>query len=109
MRSIFLREINAFFSSMIGFLAMGFFIVITGLVIWFFPEYDILNYGYATLDSFFTLAPILFLFIIPAITMRLFSEEMQMGTLEWIFTKPIADKEIILGKRQVIICNLEGN
>lgn len=98
MRAVFFREINSFFSSMIGFLAMGFFILITGLVLWFFPEYDILNYGYATLESFFTLAPILFLFIIPAITMRLFSEEKQMGTLEWIFTKPISDKDILLGK-----------
>lgn len=98
MKAIFLREINSFFSSMIGFLAMGFFITITGLVLWFFPDYDILSYGYATLESFFTLAPILFLFIIPAITMRLFSEEKQMGTLEWVFTKPFSDRDILLGK-----------
>lgn len=98
MKAIFIREINSFFSSMIGFLAMGFFILITGLVLWFFPEYSILNYGYATLDSFFTLAPILFLFIIPAITMRLFSEETQLGTLEWVLTKPIKDRDILLGK-----------
>lgn len=98
MRAIFFREINAFFSSMIGFLAMGFFITITGLVLWFFPEYEILEYGYATLESFFTLAPILFLFIIPAITMRLFSEEKQMGTIEWLYTKPFTDREILLGK-----------
>lgn len=98
MKSIFFREINSFFSSMIGFLAIGFFITITGLVLWFFPEYDILEYGYATLESFFTLAPILLLFIIPAITMRLFSEEKQMGTLEWLFTKPFSDRDILLGK-----------
>jgi len=98
MKSVFFREINSFFSSMIGFLAMGFFILITGLVLWFFPEYNVLNSGYSTLDSFFSLAPILFLFIIPAITMRLFSEEKQLGTLEWIFTKPISEKEILLGK-----------
>ncbi len=55
MKAIFLREINSFFSSMIGFLAIGFFITITGLVLWFFPDYDILSYGYATLESFFTL------------------------------------------------------
>ena len=64
MKAIFFREINSFFSSMIGFLAMGFFITITGLMLWFFPEYDILSYGYSTLESFFILAPILFLFII---------------------------------------------
>jgi len=98
MRAIFLREINSFFSSMIGFLAVGFFITITGLVLWFFPEYDILGYGYATLESFFALAPILFLFIIPAITMRLFSEEKQMGTIEWVYTKPFSDSDILLGK-----------
>ena len=98
MKALFFREISSFFSSMIGFLAMGFFILITGLVLWFFPEYSILQYGYATLDSFFGLAPILLLFIIPAITMRLFSEEKQMGTLEWLYTKPLTDLEIILGK-----------
>lgn len=98
MKPIFLREINSFFSSMIGFLAMGFFIIITGLVLWFFPEYSLLKYGYASLESFFSLAPILLLFIIPAITMRLFSEEMQLGTLEWLYTKPIKDIQIILGK-----------
>jgi ABC-2 type transport system permease protein len=83
---------------MIGFLAMGFFIIITGLVLWFFPEYSLLKYGYASLESFFSLAPILLLFIIPAITMRLFSEEIQLGTLEWVLTKPLLDREIILGK-----------
>jgi ABC-2 type transport system permease protein len=98
MKAIFFREINSFFSSMIGFLAMGFFITITGLMLWFFPEYDILSYGYSTLESFFILAPILFLFIIPAMTMRLFSEEKQMGTLEWLLTKPFSDSDILLGK-----------
>lgn len=98
MKAVFIREINSFFSSMIGFLAMGFFILITGLMLWFFPEYDLLSSGYATLESFFALAPILFLFIIPAITMRLFSEEKQLGTLEWIFTKPLSDRDILLGK-----------
>lgn len=98
MRSIFYREVNSFFSSMIGFLAMGFFITITGLVLWFFPEYSLLKYGYASLDSFFSLAPLLLLFIIPAITMRLFSEERQLGTLEWLYTKPVKDTDIILGK-----------
>lgn len=98
MKVVFLREINSFFSSMIGFLAMGFFIVITGLCLWFFPEYNILNFGYASLESFFSLAPLLFLFIIPAITMKLFSEEKQLGTLEWIMTKPISDRDILLGK-----------
>ena len=104
MKAIFFREINSFFSSMMGFLAMGFFITITGLVLWFFPEYDILDFGYATLESFFTLAPILFLFIIPAITMRLFSEEKQMGTLEWVYTKPFSDRDILLGKFFASLC-----
>lgn len=98
MRAIFLREINSFFSSMIGFLAMGFFILITGLVLWFFPEYSILNYGYATMEGFFGLGPVLLLIIIPAITMRLFSEEKQLGTIEWLYTKPLKDYEIVLGK-----------
>lgn len=98
MKSIFFREINAFFSSLIGFLAIGIFVVITGFLIWFFPDYSILNYGYATLEILFSLAPILLLIIIPAITMKLFSEEKQLGTIEWIYTKPIKDRDIILGK-----------
>lgn len=98
MRTIFFREINAFFSSSIGFLAIGIFVVITGFLIWFFPDYSILNYGFATLEILFSLAPILLLIIIPAITMKLFSEEKQLGTIEWIYTKPVRDRDIILGK-----------
>jgi ABC-2 type transport system permease protein len=98
MKSILIKEIHAFFSSLIGFLAIGIFVGITGFMIWFFPTYSVLNYGYSSLEMFFSLAPILLLIIIPAITMRLLSEEKQSGTIEWIFTKPLTDWDIILGK-----------
>jgi ABC-2 type transport system permease protein len=98
MKSILYKEIHTFLSSYIGFLAMGIFVVITGLMIWVFPQYSVLNYGYSSLEMFFSLAPILLLIIIPAITMRLLSEEKQTGTIEWIYTKPLSDWQIILGK-----------
>jgi ABC-2 type transport system permease protein len=98
MKAIFLKEVHQFFSSLIGFLAMGIFIAITGFLLWFFPDYSVMQYGYATLEMFFSLAPVLLLIIVPAITMRLFSEEKQTGTIEWLFTKPIKDLDIILGK-----------
>lgn len=98
MKSIFLKEINSFFSSLIGYVSIVVFLVITGVLLWFIPEYSVINYGFATLESFFTLAPILFLIIIPAITMRSLAEEKSLGTLEILFTKPISDFQIVFGK-----------
>jgi ABC-2 type transport system permease protein len=98
MISIFWKEINAFFSSYIAYLVMGIFTVLTGLFMWVFPESSIIDYNYASMDSLFSLAPFILLFMIPAITMRSFAEEKQRGTIEYIFTKPISDLEIILGK-----------
>ena len=69
-----------------------------GLFAWVFPETNILDDGYATLDSFFSFAPWIFMFLIPAITMRSFAEEKNSGTIEFITTKPISDTQIILGK-----------
>ncbi len=98
MTSIFLKEINNFFSSLIGSVSMIVFLIITSVLLWLIPSYSVLNYGFATLEGFFSLAPILFLIIIPAITMRLIAEEKNLGTLEILFTKPISDFQIIIGK-----------
>lgn len=65
---------------------------------WVFPDYSLLDYGYASLDQLFVIGPWLFMFLIPAITMRFFSEEKRTGTIELLFTKPVTDLQIILGK-----------
>lgn len=98
MLSVFQKEINAFFSSILGYIVIGVFLVIMGLVMWVFPESSILEYNYATLDQLFNIAPLIFMFLIPAITMRSFAEEQQSGTIELLSTKPIREMEIILGK-----------
>lgn len=98
MKSIFIKEVNSFFSSLIGNIAILIFLFITGILLWFIPSYSILNYGFSSMEMLFSLAPILFLFIIPAITMRSFAEEKNNGTIELLFTKPLTDIEIVLGK-----------
>lgn len=98
MWSIFKKEINSFYSSLIGYIVVGVFLIILGLMIWVFPDTSLLNYNYATLDQLFDLAPLIFMFLIPAVTMRSFAEEQQNGTLELLTTKPLSDWEIVLGK-----------
>ena len=98
MLSIFLKEINAIFSSLIGYIVIGVFLIMMGLIMWVFPDFSILNYSYATLDQLFSIAPFIFLFLIPAITMRSFAEEQQSGTIELLATRPLSDWAIILGK-----------
>jgi ABC-2 type transport system permease protein len=93
------REIHSFFGSLIGYLVIAVFLVINGLFLWLFDgPFNILNAGFADLSSFFQLAPWVLIFLIPAVTMRSFSDEKRMGTLELLFTKPISLKEIVLGK-----------
>jgi len=98
MSSIFIKELNSFFSSIVGYVAILVFLVACGLFLWVLPEYSILDYGYATLDKFFDIAPMLLLLLIPAITMRSFADEFKGGTIEWLSTKPLTDLDIILGK-----------
>ena len=98
MIGIFLKEINTFFSSLIGYIVIGVFLVFLGLMMWVFPDSSLLEYKFATLDQLFSLAPIIFMFLIPAITMRTFAEENQNGTIELLATRPLHDMEIILGK-----------
>src|SRR5688500_10434243 len=98
MRSVFINEINSFFSSIVGYVAVLVFVVACGLFLWVIPDSSILEYGYATLDRFFELAPWFLLLLIPAITMRSFADEFRGGTIEWLATKPLSDMDIILGK-----------
>jgi ABC-2 type transport system permease protein len=98
MMSIFRKEINLFFSSLIGYIALLVFLTGIGLFVWVFPDTNVLDYGYAGLDILFYTAPWVFLFLIPAVTMRSFSEEIGTGTIELLATRPLTDYDIILGK-----------
>ncbi|POY38468.1 gliding motility-associated ABC transporter permease subunit GldF [Solitalea longa] len=98
MYTILKKEISGFLSSMVAYVTIIFFLVITGLFLWVFPDSSILDYGYAGLDSLFYIAPYVFMFLIPAITMRSFAEEKKEGTFELLSTSPITDWQIILGK-----------
>ena len=99
MFTIFKKELRTFFSNATGYIVIGIFLILTGLFLWVIPgEYNILDAGYANVDGLFYLAPWLFLFLCPAITMRLFAEEVQTGTWELLVTKPLSKMQIVLGK-----------
>ncbi len=98
MFSIFQKEIHAFFSSVIGYMVIAVFLVSIGLFMWVFSETSVLDYHFATMDQLFSIAPLVFLFLIPAITMRSYAEEKSKGTIEFLYTKPLTDIEILLGK-----------
>ncbi len=98
MLPVFFKEINAFFSSLIGYVVVGTFLILMGLLLWVFPEYSILDNNYASLDTLFGVAPMVFMFLIPAVTMRTFAEEKQTGTIELLVTRPITDWQIVGGK-----------
>lgn len=92
------KEFNSFLNSLIAYVVMGVFLTAMGLLVWVFPETSVLDYGYADLDTLFSFGPYIFIFLVPAITMRSFAEEKKSGTLELLFTKPLTDWDIIGGK-----------
>ncbi|GAB7257697.1 gliding motility-associated ABC transporter permease subunit GldF [Polaribacter sp. OB-PA-B3] len=99
MIAILKKEFNSFFSSPIAYLVIGVFLLINGLFLWIFKDnFNILNAGFADLNPFFYLAPWVFLFLIPAITMKSFADEYSNGTIELLKTKPISNWQIVLGK-----------
>ena len=98
MLSILNKEISGFFSSLVAYITIAVFLLVTGLFLWVFPDSSILEYGYAGLDSFFNIAPYVFMFLIPAITMRSLAEERKDGTFELLATRPITDWQIVFGK-----------
>ena len=99
MKSIALREIKSFFGSPIGYLVIAIFLLLNGLFLWVFDgEYNILQSGFADLSPFFTLSPWILIFLIPAVTMRSFSDEKKQGTLELLLTKPLSIWQIVNGK-----------
>lgn len=99
MYAIFKKEINSFFSSAIGYLVIALFLIVNGLFIWVIEnDFNSLNSGFADLTGYYYLAPWIFLFLIPAITMKSFSEERKQGTLEILLTTPITKIQLVLGK-----------
>ena len=99
MKAILLREIKSFFGSPVGYLVIAIFLLLNGLFLWVFEgDYNILNSGFADLTPFFTIAPWILIFLIPAVTMRSFSDERKQGTLELLLTKPLSVWQIVNGK-----------
>jgi len=96
--SILKKEITSYLSSLVAYVTIGVFLLVLGLFLWVFPDSSILNYGYAGLDSLFSTAPYLFMFLVPAITMRSLAEERKEGTFELLLTRPLTDWQIVLGK-----------
>ena len=99
MKALLFREIKSFFGSPIGYLVIAVFLLLNGLFLWVFDgDFNILNSGFADLSPFFKLAPWILIFLIPAVTMRSFSDENKQGTIELLFTKPLSIWEIVGGK-----------
>jgi ABC-2 type transport system permease protein len=92
------KELRQFFSSLTGYIAIIVFLVLNGLFLFVFPDSNIFDAGYASLDTFFSTAPWILLLLIPAITMRSFSEEFRGGTYEILRTKPLTSFQVIMGK-----------
>lgn len=98
MLTILKKDLKEFFNSLVAYITIGTFLLVTSLFLWVFPESSILDYGYAGLDNLFNTVPFIFMFLIPAITMRLLAEEKKEGTFELLATRPLTDWQIILGK-----------
>jgi len=96
--SIYTKEIASYLNSLIGYLAIGLFLLLTGLILWVFPETSILEAGYASMEGFFSVAPYLLLFLIPAITMRSIAGEKADGTYDLLMSRPLTLSQIIVGK-----------
>ena len=99
MFSIYCKELSSFFSTLTGYLAGAVFLVVVGLLMWVFPsQWNVLSTGEASAGTLFVLAPWVFLFLVPAVTMRLFSDELREGTLPLLLSRPLLLWDIVLGK-----------
>lgn len=99
MYALFRKEISSFLSSLTGYLVIAVFLLINGLFLWVFAtEFNVFDFGYANIDGLFIIAPYVFLFLVPAVTMRSFADERKTGTIELLLTKPITDSQIIMAK-----------
>lgn len=99
MKSLYLKELAGFFSSITGYIIIIVFLVVNGLFLWVFPgEMNVLDAGYSTLETVFIIAPWIFLFLIPAVTMRSLADEKKSGNMDLLLTRPLSDMQIILAK-----------
>jgi ABC-2 type transport system permease protein len=99
MWALFKKEISGFFSSLTGYLVIVVFLLLNSLFMWIVPgQFNLVENGYATMDSLFAIAPWVFLFLVPAITMRMISEEKRTGTLDLLYTRPVTELQIVLAK-----------
>lgn len=99
MIAILKKEISGFFSSLTGYIVIIVFLLVNSLFMWVFPgEWNVLDSGYAGLETLFFLSPWIFLFLVPAVTMRMIAEEKRLGTLELIYSKPVSERGIVYGK-----------
>lgn len=104
------KEWQQFFSSLTGYIALAVFLLINGLLLFVFPDSNILDFGYASLGSFFSLAPWVLLFLVPTVTMRSLADEYKQGTFELLSTLPLKPSQIVWGKffgaLLIVICAL---
>ena len=98
MFSLYKKEINNYFSSLIGYIVAGVFLIFMGLVMWLFTDTSILESNYATIDQLFSIAPMIFIFLVPAVTMKSFADEFRDGTYELLSVYPIHEWKIVLAK-----------
>jgi gliding motility-associated transport system permease protein len=98
MLNIFWKELSDYLSSLIAYVVIGVFLTALGLLMWVFPETNVLDYGYADMSTLFTMGPFVLMFLIPAITMKMFAEELKTGSFEILVVKPVAIYDIVLGK-----------
>jgi ABC-2 type transport system permease protein len=104
------KEWQQFFSSLTGYIALAVFLLINGLLLFVFPDSNILDFGYASLGSFFSLAPWVLLFLVPTVTMRSLADEYKQGTFELLSTLPLKPSQIVWGKffgaLLIVVCAL---
>lgn len=98
MWSICKKELNQFFSNLTGYIAIVLFLLVNGVFLFVLKDSNIFDFGYATLDRFFELAPWVFIFLVPAITMRSLSDEFKSGTFEILQTRPLSRWQVVFGK-----------
>lgn len=99
MWTLYKKELSGFFSSLIGYLTIAVFLVLTGLMLWVLKsDFNIMDYGFASMDGLFLIGPFLYLFLIPAITMRSLAEEKRTGTIELLMARPLSDWKIVFAK-----------
>lgn len=103
MWSICKKEFNQFFSNLTGYIAVLLFLLINGIFLFLLEDSSIFEFGYASLEKFFELAPWVLMFLIPAISMRSLSDEYKMGTFEILYTRPLTRLQIVLGKYVAIL------